>query len=287
MVIDTHIRPALFSPICRDKESFKRRCDNMNYHLMGPASIDLLKEQYALAGIEKVFLLPSDCSFDTGKADISNDDIALLVSEAPEMFIGFASADPRNQNAQEDMEKAFSELKLEGLYINTARLQIEPYDKNLYRLYEICKKYNKPIIFHCGLSLETNAISSYAKPADFERVFRDFPETNICLTHMGWPWVQGTAAMLLKYPNAYSSTALMNFDGPYQIFRKVFTEDMGKLWVEHNIADKIMFGSGSPRIRPVRSFRGLDSLGFSEKVKEKIYYRNALRFLRSESTDAV
>ena len=255
MVIDTHIRPALFSPICRDKESFKRRCDNMNYHLMGPASIDLLKEQYALAGIEKVFLLPSDCSFDTGKADISNDDIALLVSEAPEMFIGFASADPRNQNAQENLEKAFSELKLEGLYINTARLQIEPYDKNLYRLYEICKKYNKPIIFHCGLSLETNAISSYAKPADFERVFRDFPETNICLTHMGWPWVQETAAMLLKYPNAYSSTALMNFDGPYQIFRKVFTEDMGKLWVEHNIADKIMFGSGSPRIRPVRSLK--------------------------------
>lgn len=70
MVIDTHIRPALFSPICENKERFEKRCDQMNYHLMKPSSIELLKKQYALAGIEKVFLLPSDCSFETGEPDI-------------------------------------------------------------------------------------------------------------------------------------------------------------------------------------------------------------------------
>ena len=99
---------------------------------------------------------------------------------------------------------------------------------------------------------------------------------------MGWPCVQETAALLLKYPNAYTDTALMNFDGPYQIFHKVFKEDMGELWVEHNISDKIMFGSDSPRIRPVRSKRGLDSLNFTEETREKINYRNALRFLGLE-----
>lgn len=34
MVIDTHIHPALFAPICEDQERFRRRCDAMNYHLM-------------------------------------------------------------------------------------------------------------------------------------------------------------------------------------------------------------------------------------------------------------
>ena len=95
---------------------------------------------------------------------------------------------------------------------------------------------------------------------------------------VGWPWVQETAALLLKYENCYTSTALMNFDGPYQIYHKVFKEDMGELWVEHNISRKIMFGSGSPRIRPVRCKRGLDSLGFSSETLENIYYKNALRF---------
>ena len=27
MVIDTHIHPALFAPICEDQERFRRRCD--------------------------------------------------------------------------------------------------------------------------------------------------------------------------------------------------------------------------------------------------------------------
>ena len=35
MVIDTHIRPALFSPICENKERFEKRCDHMEHDLMG------------------------------------------------------------------------------------------------------------------------------------------------------------------------------------------------------------------------------------------------------------
>ena len=155
-------------------------------------------------------------------------------------------------------------------------------DERLFVLYDICKKYKRPIIFQAELSMENNSLAKYCRPIEFEEVLSKYPEVNICLSHVGWPWVQETAALLLKYENCYTNTALMNFDGPYQIYKKVFTEDMGALWVEHNIADKIMFGSGSPRIRPVRSKRGLDSLGFSEETLEKIYAENAERFLGRE-----
>lgn len=282
MVIDTHIRPALFAPICENKEAFQKRCDNMNYHLMKPSDIDLLKKQFGLADIQKAFLLPSDCSYDTGTADISNDEIARLIRLEPELFVGFASADPRNADAAAGLERAFTEQKLAGLYLNTARLQMDPDDKRLCVFYDLCRAYRKPIIFHAGLSLETNALAEYSRPILFEKILYDYPEIRICLTHVGWPWVQETAALLLKYPNAYTDTALMNFDGPYQIFHKVFREDMGELWVEHNIADKIMFGSDSPRIRPVRSKRGLDSLNFTEETRKKIECGNALRFLGRE-----
>ena len=282
MVIDTHIRPALFAPICENKEHFEKRCDQMNYHLMKPSGIELLKKQYALAGIEKVFLLPSDCSFETGEPDISNDEIKKIVQCDPTFFVGFASADPRKETAAAELEKAFKSQNPAGLYINPARLHMYPYDERLFVLYDLCKKYKKPIIFQTGLSMENNAQAKYCRPIEFEEVLSKYSEVNICLSHVGWPWVQETAALLLKYENCYTNTALMNFDGPYEIYKKVFTEDMGSLWVEHNIADKIMFGSGSPRIRPVRSKRGLDSLGFSEEVLEKIYSGNAQRFLGRE-----
>ena len=217
MVIDTHIRPALFSPICENKERFEKRCDQMNYHLMKPSSIELLKKQYALAGIEKVFLLPSDCSFETGEPDISNDEIEKIVQCDPTFFVGFASADPRKESAAEELEKAFKFQNLAGLYINTARLHMYPCDERLFVLYDICKKYKRPIIFQAGLSMENNSLAKYCRPIEFEEVLSKYPEVNICLSHVGWPWVQETAALLLKYENCYTNTALMNFDGPYQI----------------------------------------------------------------------
>ena len=162
--------------------------------------------------------------------------------------------------------------------MNTARLKMYPMDERLVPLYDLCRKYHKPIIFHAGFCLENNALAKYARPMEFEEVALRWPEVNLCLAHFGWPWVQETAALLLKYPNLYANTALMNFDGPYQLFAKVFKQDMGEYWLDHNLADKVMFGSDSPRIRPVRSKRGLDSVEMLPETREKIYWKNAMRF---------
>lgn len=47
-------------------------------------------------------------------------------------------------------------------------------------------------------------LAKYARPMEFEEVALRWPEINLCLAHFGWPWVQETAALLLKYPNLYS-----------------------------------------------------------------------------------
>lgn len=281
MVIDTHVRPALYEPICKDEVEFGKRCDAMNYHLMSPTPIDLLKKQYALANIEKVFLLPSDHSAESGFVEISNEDICTIVNEDPDMFIGFATVDPRRIDATEVLTKAFHEQKLAGLFIDPGRLHLSPDDEKLMRLYSICEVFKKPIILQTGMSLEPHSYCEYSEPMHMERIIDEFGDINICLTHVGWPWVNEVAALLLKYPNAFTDTALMYFDGPYQLYQRVFFKDMDKLWVEHNISDKIMFGSDMPRIRPVRSYRALQKLDFSKEVMEKIEYTNAQRFLES------
>lgn len=282
MLIDTHIRPALFAPICQDAEQFRKRCDEMNFHLMKPSSLELLRKQYALADMEKAVLLPEDCSAETGSPAISNDEITRIVELDPDFFVGLASVDPRREDASQELIRAFVELKLSGLKINTARLRMYPWDERLLPLYEICRAYRKPIVFHAGLCMENNALAKYAHPMEFEEVAMAYPDINICLAHFGWPWVQETAALLIKYPNLYANTAMVNFDGPYQLFQKVFKQDMGEYWLDHNLADKVMFGSGSPRIRPVRSKRGMDALDLNADTREKIYRLNAIRFFGLE-----
>lgn len=282
MVIDTHIHPALYKEICLDKERFDKRCDEMNFHLMNPSDLDILKKQYALADIKHVVLLPQDCSGENGTAIITNEEIKQIVDKDPNFFIGFASVDPRKSNAVELLTDAFERLKLSGLKINTAKLKMYPTDEKLRQLYRVCHKYKKPIIFHAGMSLETNTVTKYSHPMEFEEVAIEFPEVKICLAHFGWPWVNETAALLIKYDNVYTNTAMMYMDSPKDLFEKVFKQDLGKYWLDHNFADKVMFGSDSPRIRPVRSKRGLDALEMEEATRKKVYYENAVRFLGLE-----
>ncbi|WP_461199453.1 amidohydrolase family protein [Enterococcus sp. N249-2] len=280
MVIDTFIYPALFADICKDKKNFQFRCDEMNYHLMSPTEMDLLKKQLGLAEIKQAWLMPEDCSFDRGKAAISNEEIAQLTALAPELFVGFATADPRNPSAASVLRKAFIELDLQGFMVDTAKWKIYPNDERLYPLYQICSELGRPIIFHSGLSLESNAHSKYAQPILFEEVLQEFPDVKMCFAHFGWPWHNETAALLIKYPNAYANTAMMYMGSSYQMMRQVFKQDFPLSALIHNFPDKIMFGSDSPRIRPVRSFRGLRELSLDESVQRKIFCENAQRFLK-------
>jgi uncharacterized protein len=281
-MIDTHVHPALFSDICQDKDKFRLRCDEMGFHLMKPVDLDLLKKQYDLGKVEKVVLLPQDCSTECGTAVISNEEIKLLVDLRPDYFIGFASVDPRREDAVEVLEKAFKEYGLSGLKLNTAKLKLYPNHEKLLPLYDLCVKYNKPVIFHSGLCWEPNTLTKYAHPLEFEEVALRYPSMKICLAHFGWPWVQDTAALLIKHENVYANTAMLYMDSPELFFEKVFKKDMGEYWLEHNFADKVMFGSNAPRFRPVRMRRGLESLNLKEKTMKKILRENAIRFLGLE-----
>lgn len=282
MLIDTHVHPALFQIICEDEKRWKFRCDEMNYHLMNPTKMDLLRKQYELADLEHVVLLPEDCSADCGEAAISNEEIKKIVDTDPDFYIGFASVDPRKDNAAEQLGYAFRTLGLKGLTINPAKLYLYPGDSRLLELYEVCRQYHKPIIFHAGVSLESNTLSKFARPVEFEEVAIRFPDIRLCLAHFGWPWVEETASLLIRFPNIYTNTAMMYMDSPAQLFEKVFRQDFGRYWLDHDFSGKVMFGSDSPRIRPVRSKRGLDALEMEESTRRRVYHDNAVEFLGLE-----
>lgn len=275
-----HVRPALFSLICADKERFERRCNEMNFHLMSPTAPDLLRAQYKLADLDHVVLLGEDTSADSGFTAIGNEEIKRIVdAEDDDFYIGFAAVDPRYEDAAERLEDAFERLSLRGLYINCAKLRIFPSDARLEPLYRVCAHLRKPVIFQAGLSLEAHAVSHYCKPINFEEVALAHPTVKMCLSHLGWPWVEETAALLIKLPNLYADTALMCMGSPAEFFEKIFRQDFGRWWLDHDLANKIMFGSDSPRVRPVRSKRGLDVLDMDARTRRKLYGENAAAFL--------
>lgn len=279
MVIDVHVHPGFYDLICEDPQRVDERKKVMGWDLMSLIPLELIIRQMDYAGIDKYVLLAQDLTTISGAAVISNEEIERIVQMNPERFIGFASVDPHRNDALEVLDHAFGDIGMMGLKLHPSKQQFYPADPKLYPIYEKCIQYNKPILFHAGMSWEPNTLLKYSNPVNFEEVAVEFPNLRLCLAHFGFPWILETASLVLKYENMYADTSMLYMDSPEDFFTHIFTKIMGPLWIDNNLKDKILFGSNSPRFRPRRIKQGIDSLGLRANTNAKILGENAMKFL--------
>lgn len=279
MFIDMHVHPAFYEPINGDCQKEQQRHDALDIHLNGTAPLEHIFNQMSCAGLDRLCLLPQDYRGEYGESLVSNEEIKMLVDLAPDRFIGFASVDPLCEGAGEELEYAFGELGLKGLKLHPSRQHFYPSDERLGKIYDLCEAYHKPVIFHSGLSWEPNTFSRYSRPVEFEELAALRPGLKICLAHFGWPWVQETAMLMLKYPNVYADTGILYFDNAWEFYEKVFTRDIPATWIDRSLRHQVMFGSNNPRFEQIRMADAITKLGFRESTLELIKGQNAVEFL--------
>lgn len=279
MFIDMHVHPAFFEPINEDENKTAFRHEALNIYKNGLAPLEHIFNQMACAGLDKLTLLPQDYTTTQGGVVVSNEEIKKLVDMAPDKFIGFAAIDPLTKGCGEALEKAFTDLNLKGLKLHPSKQGFYPSDERLEPIYEICERYNKPIIFHSGMSWEKDALSKYSRPIEFEEVAYKHPKLRICLAHFGWPWVQETAMLMVKYENVYADTGLLYFDNAKEFYKRIFTVDIPATWIDRSLRHQVMFGSNNPRFEQIRMAQAIDELGFRASTVELIKGKNALEFI--------
>ncbi|WP_134703750.1 amidohydrolase family protein [Ammoniphilus sp. YIM 78166] len=279
MIIDVHTHPIFYKDICEDKEELSFRKEQFGIFKQSPYSLESVFIEMDYMNVDKSILLPEDITTQQGGHIVSNEQIKTLVDLAPHRFIGFASVDPYRGDAVDVLDYAFKELGLMGLKLHPSKQKFYPYDEILKPLYEKCIEYDKPIMFHAGMTWEPDAPAKYSHPLHFEEVAMAYPTLRMCLAHFGWPWIHETIMLLLKYPNVYTDTSLLHMDNAHDFFDQVFTKNMGPLWIERNLNDKVMFGTNSPRFKAKRMLPALRSLNLRPKTLEKILGGNAERFL--------
>lgn len=279
MVIDVHFHPAFFEDICEDKERVDFRRRELGLYKTSPVPMNHTLAIMDHAGIDKTVLLPLDLTTIDGDTVISNEEIRKLVDIAPDRFIGFASVDPGRKDAAEVLEYAFKTLNLAGLKLNPSKQKFYPGDERMDPIYRKCVEYNRPILFHSGLSWEPDAPARYSRPINFEDVAIKYPTLRFCLAHFGWPFIEETVMLMLKYPQVYTDTAMLYMDSPKDFYQQVFTKNMGPMWIDRNLNRQVMFGSNAPRFRPVRLKDGLLSIKMHPSSMERILGGNALTFL--------
>ena len=280
MTIDIHVHPAFFEPINEDPDLEAFRHEQLNLHKNGTAPLKHFFNKMDCARIDRVCLLAQDlsCGMD-GKVLVSNEEVRRLVDMAPERFIGFASVDPRDEKACAKLEHAFAVLDLKGLKLDPARQGFRPSDRMMDDVYGLCEKYDRPIIFHSGLSFEPHSLAKDCRPLDFEELADRRPKLRFCLAHFGWPWCRETAMLMLKYPNVYADTAALYFDSAKEFYAQMLTRDVPATWIDRSLRHQVLFGSDDPRFEMIRMSKAIEELGFRESTVELIKGANAVEFM--------
>jgi len=280
MFIDMHVHPAFYEPINTDPEMERLRHHTLNIHKNGITPLEHIFNQMDCAGLDCLCLLPEDYhTRQDGKVLVSNQEIRRLVDMAPDKFIGFASVDVYDPKAAGKLEEAFTDLRLSGLKLHPGHQHFYPFGEAAKPLYEICEKYDKPVVFHSGLSWEADTLTKYCRPDVFEELAAAHPKLRICLAHFGWPWCRETAMLMLKYPNVYTDTAALYFDCAEEFYRQILTRDVPLTWIDRSLRHQVMFGSNNPRFEQIRMAEAIEKMGFRDSTLDLIRSRNAISFL--------
>lgn len=279
MFIDIHVHPAFYEPINADENREELRHQELDIHKNGTAPLEHIFNQMRCAGLDKLCLLPEDYTSTVGCALVSNEEIRTLVDLAPDRFIGFASVDPSDKEAPDRLEEAFTRLKLKGLKLHPGRQHFMPGEERLEAIYQVCERYDKPILFHAGLSWEPDTFTRYCQPTAFEEVAEKHPRLRICLGHFAWPWVREAAMLMVKYPNVYADTGALYFDNAYEFYTQTFTKDIPVTWIDRSLRHQVMFGSNNPRFEQIRMADAITKIGLRDSTLELVKGLNAVEFL--------
>lgn len=154
----------------------------------------------------------------------------------------------------------------------------------------ICEKYDIPVAVHTGggdpggtYSWSPNARLKLGDPYLVEDVLVKYPKLRIYLMHAGGEeWHENALRLMAYYPQLYTDVAIMLWVEPNS--RRTIKDFLHNA-KEAGYLDRVMFGSDQ-MIWPgaiQMSVTFLNSLDFLTKEdKEKIFYKNAARFLKLE-----
>jgi len=276
--IDIHVHPGTREYLV--DSGGKYLADALNYFHKHDAvvTIEEMVRTYREADMMAV-LLAWDAETHTGLPPVTNDYVAGIVAQYPDVFLGFASVDPwKGKVAIAALERAVKTLGLRGLKLHPIAQAFYPNDRRFYPLWESCAALKIPVMFHTGTTGVGAGVPGgnglkleYARPIPFlDDIAADFPNLTIIGAHPSWPWQEEMLAVAVHKTNVYID--LSGWSPKY--FPPSLVQYANTL-----LQDRVLFGSDYPFLTPARWMADFDQAGFKPEVRQKILLTNAKRLL--------
>lgn len=200
---------------------------------------------------------------------LSNDYVADLVEEQPDLFAGVGSVPlDRPREAVAEVKRCVNDLGFVGIRVVPWLWELPPDDRRYYPVYSECVEQDVPFCLQVGHTGPLRP-SEMGRPIPYlDNVAREFPDLTIVAGHIGHPWTTEMMALATKYENVYIDTSAYKPNRYPDEFVE-FLRSYG--------SDTVLFGTNYPMIQPGECLRGLEELDLGETVERQFLYENAER----------
>jgi uncharacterized protein len=208
----------------------------------------------------------------------SNEEIAELAAEYPDVLIPFASLDPgRGMGAVKAARRLLERYSVKGFKFHPNTQAFFANDRAVYPLYEVIEEAHVPALFHSGHT-GVGAMTrggggvrlKYSNPMSLDDVAVDFPDLPIIIAHPSFPWQDEALSVARHKPLVHID--LSGWSPKY--FDPKLVQHANSI-----LQDKVLFGSDFPVILPERWIHDFDALDIKDSVRPKILKENAVRLL--------
>lgn len=185
--------------------------------------------------------------------DVPNEYVADYVRAHPDKLIGFASVDPNDRDAPDQLEHAVTVLGLRGLKLGPIYQHFDPLGKAAYRVYEVAERLGLPVMWHQGTTFVRDAPLIHARPVLLDEVATRFPDLRIVIAHLGHPWIEEAMVTIRKHPNLYADISALE-TRPWQYYNGMLAA------CEYGVQDRLLLGTDYPFSTLERTVHGLRSI---------------------------
>jgi predicted TIM-barrel fold metal-dependent hydrolase len=215
----------------------------------------------------------------------TNEEVAELAADYPDVIIPFASIDPaRGAAGVKAARRLITEHGVKGFKFHPNVQAFFPNDRMAYPLYEVIAEHGRVALFHTGQTgvgagqrAGGGIRLKYANPMHVDDVAVDFPDMPIILAHPSFPWQDEALSVATHKPQVYID--LSGWSPKY--FPPQLVQYANSL-----LKHKVLFGSDFPVITPERWMKDFEGIAVKDEVRPLIMKENAAKLFGLRASGA-
>ena len=179
-----------------------------------------------------------------------------------------------------NLEKLIMAKKICAIKLFPGHDPFYPTDKRCQPIYELCVKYNIPVVFHTGANTGDSDCAKYNDPKYLIEVSEKYKDMKIVISHFFWPKMEYCYKITKGFKNIYYDTSAMadpevveaagGWDKVARILKKT------ALLKPKNV----LFGTDWPMCPVDRHIKLIRDLKLNSQTEEKIFFINAVNLYK-------